>query len=127
MLFYWENVCFDLGVRYSLFGREWEQENFNHWYNKISDDIKDFNDKVLAEYTLLWESCPNDKECSTFFKKKKKELSKVCKVIEDWFRKYVKKCEDEWNHFNNKNVPTFYNSIFKYNKINYKPLINNLE
>ncbi|CRG96557.1 Plasmodium exported protein, unknown function [Plasmodium gallinaceum] len=127
MLSDWQNLCNDLRKKFSSYEREWEVEHFDQWYNKISDDIKSFHEEVLAEYIPIWVSRHNDKECYKYFEKKRKELSKLCNILEEWFMKYIKKCKDEWYPSNCKNVPTFYKSIFKNKKKDYMPLINNQE
>ncbi|CRG93596.1 Plasmodium exported protein, unknown function [Plasmodium gallinaceum] len=127
MLSVWENSCNDLRKNFSSYEREWEVGHFDQWYNKVSDDIKSFYEKVLAEYIPLWISRPSDKECHKFFKKKEKDLSNLCKVLEEWFTKYIKKCKDEWYPSKSKNVPTFYKSFFKCKKKDYKPLVDNPE
>ncbi|CRG84192.1 Plasmodium exported protein, unknown function, partial [Plasmodium relictum] len=95
---FWENMCYYNDVRLSQFGRTWEQEKFNYWFDKMHKDTKNICDKISEECRVFKKSYPSDKEYPSFFKKKKKELNEFEKKQIKWFFSYIDVCEKEWSY-----------------------------
>ncbi|CRG85693.1 Plasmodium exported protein, unknown function [Plasmodium relictum] len=98
ILIYWENMCYHNSSRLSLFGRIWEQEKYEYLFNKIIKDIKDISGKFSGEYKIFKKKDHTDKECSAFFKKKKKDLTKFEEKQHRWIIAYSDKCKKEWKY-----------------------------
>ncbi|CRG84725.1 Plasmodium exported protein, unknown function [Plasmodium relictum] len=124
----WEDMCYNNNIRLSPFGRIWEQEKFEYMFNKILQDTKDIYDKISEEYRIFKKSYHTDKEYSTFFKEKKKDLNKFKEKNLEWISKFSDLCKKEWKYIessrNFKIRPL--RSLFKKKK-NYEMLWNKME
>ncbi|CRG84217.1 Plasmodium exported protein, unknown function [Plasmodium relictum] len=94
----WEDMCYINNVRLSIYGRKWEQEKFDYLFSEILKDIKDIHRKIFEEYKEYEKSYHTDKEYSTFFKKKKKDLNQFEKMQYKWTNKYEERCRKEWEY-----------------------------
>ncbi|CRG85067.1 Plasmodium exported protein, unknown function [Plasmodium relictum] len=121
----WEDMCYFRNVRISSYGKMWEKEKFEHWVNKTYKNATDFYGKISEEYKIFKKSHPTDKELSTFFKKKKKELYKFEGKEHERFLEYMQICIEEWIHIERTHNPKTFSScsLFK-KKGNYQLLIN---
>ncbi|CRG85620.1 hypothetical protein PRELSG_9900700 [Plasmodium relictum] len=102
LLHKWEYLCRKYKIKYTIYGRVWEQEKFEFFLDKLHE-IKNIFRIVAQEYRKFKEEYPTDDERSKFFKNKKKELNEFkYRMKNESFKNYLNKFEEDCKKCENK-------------------------
>ncbi|CRG84890.1 Plasmodium exported protein, unknown function [Plasmodium relictum] len=101
----WEYLCSKYKIKYTIYGRIWEQEKFEYFLGKLQA-IQDIYHIVAQEYEKFKEGYPTDNELSNFFKNKKKELNEFKyrmknESLKDYLNNFKEDCKKYGNEKKN--------------------------
>ncbi|CRG84867.1 Plasmodium exported protein, unknown function [Plasmodium relictum] len=97
----WEYLCKKYKIKYTIYGRIWEQEKFEYFLDKLQE-IQNIYHIVAQEYEKFKKGHPTDNERSKFFKNKKKELNEFkYRMKNESFKNYLNKFKEDCKKYEN--------------------------